>query len=529
MNSAAGLKILLHILLAAGTHSKAPRTRIPSLAPVAPTPGSSAPSGSDYPSFSPSASIGPSASSIPSISPSNSMGPSMWPSRRPSVISAVPSQQPTTTASTSIAPSNMPSAKLNATIGPSRVPSPKPSPTRAPSKVPSVLSSVNPFTISSAAPTRDLSEVMSILPSIQPVLSILLPSPTNGSASPSLQPTSPPTAPNLGSISGNVSEDTNGDLEGDVGLEDVIILLEDMNGNSVTTLTDSNGDYYFYDLPPSTYTITEFNLDSGELDVSDSDGGDPNMITVTLSGSQHSGENKFVDATCRYVMGSVMEDTDYDDIGDKPIPKVTVKLHALSDDGEYLSCRTRVTDCDGMFDFGCLPAGKYTLVEINADGFIDLSDSDGGNPNKIAIDITSESSVSNEFVDTRSFQGHYNMAPVDAPVAPTTPAPITPVPITSAPIALFTQTQAPITPVPLAPVHQEPVVAPPLPISNDRTSGSSPDMYYHTYITSPVKIYDPPGESPVKYYHTPVPAPVKIYRKPTQSPIKYYHNYDLAL
>ena len=88
-----------------------------------------------------------------------------------------------------------------------------------------------------------------------------------------------PTESGVGSISGNVSEDIDNDDIGEDDLIGVVVILKDRNGLVVaTTLTDSKGDYVFYDLPAGNYTIIETNLAGVPLDVKDKDGGNPNRF-----------------------------------------------------------------------------------------------------------------------------------------------------------------------------------------------------------------------------------------------------------
>ena len=62
----------------------------------------------------------------------------------------------------------------------------------------------------------------------------------------------------LGSISGWVNLDTDGDYYGDSGLPGVTLTLLDASGNSVaTTTTNTNGSYFFNNLPAGDYTVVE--------------------------------------------------------------------------------------------------------------------------------------------------------------------------------------------------------------------------------------------------------------------------------
>ena len=79
------------------------------------------------------------------------------------------------------------------------------------------------------------------------------------------------------------SEDVNDDNDGDDDLSGVFVNLSDESGTTVaTTLTDSEGNYVFYDILAGDYTASE--TDPVDL-VSVSDGCDKNAITVTIGGS----------------------------------------------------------------------------------------------------------------------------------------------------------------------------------------------------------------------------------------------------
>ena len=81
---------------------------------------------------------------------------------------------------------------------------------------------------------------------------------------------------------------------------------QNKNGDVIaTTLTDSMGDYVFYDLPAGTYTVTETNLGDVPLDVKDIDGGDANVISVILGGGDNSTGNDFVDEKFVPGVGSI--------------------------------------------------------------------------------------------------------------------------------------------------------------------------------------------------------------------------------
>jgi len=127
------------------------------------------------------------------------------------------------------------------------------------------------------------------------------------------------------------SEDVDDDNDGDDDLSGVFVTLSDESGATVaTTLTDSEGNYVFYDVLAGDYTASE--TDPVDLvSVSDIDGGDENEIAVTIGGSDplNSTGNDFVDEKPEElgsVSGTVLEDTDDDNEGDEPLSGVVVEL-----------------------------------------------------------------------------------------------------------------------------------------------------------------------------------------------------------
>jgi serine-aspartate repeat-containing protein C/D/E len=204
---------------------------------------------------------------------------------------------------------------------------------------------------------------------------------------------------NPGSISGTVREDLDNNNSGDTPIAGVTVQLKDSTGTVVqTTTTDANGNYTFNNVPAGTYTVVETNK-PGFSDVGDVDGGDPNVIAVILTPGATSTGNDFVDERLPGVVsGTVLEDNDNDNVGDTPIPGVTVELK----DPAGNVVQTTTTDANGNYTFNNVPAGNYTVVETNKPGYTDVGDSDGGNPNTIAVTVTpGSSSTGNVFVDER--------------------------------------------------------------------------------------------------------------------------------
>ena len=73
---------------------------------------------------------------------------------------------------------------------------------------------------------------------------------------------------------------------GDTPIAGVTIVLKDAMGNPVaTTTTDVNGNYIFINVPAGSYTVEQLNS-LIHPDVGDSDGGNPNVISVTVQPGQ---------------------------------------------------------------------------------------------------------------------------------------------------------------------------------------------------------------------------------------------------
>ena len=178
----------------------------------------------------------------------------------------------------------------------------------------------------------------------------------------------------------------------------------------------------------------------GFVDIRDSDGGDPNVITVdAYNGNQTS--NFFVDqpasaipssspsdaptmpagpptpiisvapstqpsvepsrkACLGAISGNVSDDVNNDDTGDENLTEVLVTLR----DSEDNTSATTLTDTFVNYAFFDLPCGEYEVIETNPDEYLDVKDVDGGDPNSITIMIGSGNDVNstkNNFVDEK--------------------------------------------------------------------------------------------------------------------------------
>ena len=133
-----------------------------------------------------------------------------------------------------------------------------------------------------------------------------------------------------------------------------------------------------------------------------------------------------MDEKCRKIMGEVQEDTDKDGTGDAPIPADTMELREVSEDGTVVSFLTTATGSDGTFSFQCVPPGQYVLVELNPEGFLDVKEGDGNDPNEISANVATADSPVNQFVDKRQGSSP-TLVPSPFPMsAPTnSPTPVT--------------------------------------------------------------------------------------------------------
>jgi hypothetical protein len=79
-----------------------------------------------------------------------------------------------------------------------------------------------------------------------------------------------------------------------------------------------------------------------------------------------------------FIAGRVQEDTDNDNFGEVDFVDVTVILS----DGAGSEITRNVTNGDGSYIFEGLPAGNFMVSKVNLPDFSNVSDADGGSPNK---------------------------------------------------------------------------------------------------------------------------------------------------
>ena len=211
-------------------------------------------------------------------------------------------------------------------------------------------------------------------------------------------------------ISGSVLADTNNDNAGDVGISGVTVtLFTDPNGDGNPAdgaqvgspfTTPANGAYSFTNLAPGTYVVVE-TQPAGYNTVTDVDSTTPgddvanssttdNRIPVTVAAAESDTGNDFIEEQPGIITGSVLADTDNDNDGDTGIPSVTLTLVDSSGnpvDGDTVTPGvqpiTTTTLPDGSYTFTGVPPGTYGVKETQPSGYLNVTDSDGGDPSEV--------------------------------------------------------------------------------------------------------------------------------------------------
>ena len=175
----------------------------------------------------------------------------------------------------------------------------------------------------------------------------------------------------------------NGD---DVGYPDLTLTITgdvdgDGNDETFTVVTDANGDYSFAGLPQAEYTVA-LTSPAGTAPTFDADGtGTPNASTVTLTpGTPSSLTQDFGLRGTGTVGDTIFFDENGDGIqngAEDGIPGVTVTIEVdLDGDGDSDFTTTAITDPDGKYSFGNLPAGDVTVTVTNPAGTSPTTDHD---------------------------------------------------------------------------------------------------------------------------------------------------------
>jgi protocatechuate 3,4-dioxygenase beta subunit len=183
------------------------------------------------------------------------------------------------------------------------------------------------------------------------------------------------------SISGFVYVDMNNNGIKDPGeapIPGTQVVLRDANGNPTgqTTTTNAQGYYEFTGLRPGTYGVTEVQpngyfdgLDTpGNLGGTAQNPGDAISGVVLIGGSKGVNYN-FGELLPVSISGYVHVNIsgDCDDPTNPPLPGVKIEL--LNSTGQVIS--TTTTNNDGYYIFQTLPPGKYSVREIQPQGYFD--------------------------------------------------------------------------------------------------------------------------------------------------------------
>ena len=198
-------------------------------------------------------------------------------------------------------------------------------------------------------------------------------------------------------VSGTVFHDDNLDCIHDgteEGIEGVTIELQEFNADTgeyvtvASTQTDANGDYIFGEdlgLLPGEYRLVELQpegfLDVGAVAgseggvVQDDADGNQNIIgdiNIELGGTD-SVNNNFKEITPGSISGFVslgepgQPKLSSDDPNFQGVEGATIQL--LNEDGDIIA--TTQTDASGRYEFGDLPPGTYSIVEVQPEGLLD--------------------------------------------------------------------------------------------------------------------------------------------------------------
>lgn len=129
------------------------------------------------------------------------------------------------------------------------------------------------------------------------------------------------------------------------------------NGKNLELITDKNGVYEIYDLPPGKYKLTPEKINGYKFT---NDGG--NSVEVEIKAKSHTEEN------ISYFIHNAIRGKLYDSDG-KALREVGIGLIPANEDLPQWYFSEKQTDKNGNFEFESIPIGKYLIV-VNKDGEI---------------------------------------------------------------------------------------------------------------------------------------------------------------
>ena len=220
--------------------------------------------------------------------------------------------------------------------------------------------------------------------------------------------------PNSTFLSGAVYRDDNRDgnrQSDEPGIGGVVVQLLNPDGSiAAAATTDANGNYVFTGLTPgANYSILELQ----PANYGDSPVGPPRLIPVInlpVGGLTNQNFGEILGS----LTGNVYFDANNDGIrqpGEPGIGGTTVVLSGVAADGTTV-LRTTVTDPNGQYAFGDLPAGTYTVTEMQPPLYTDGRDAVGSSGGILAND-----SLGNIPLSGGQNATQYNFGEIGVPVS----------------------------------------------------------------------------------------------------------------
>lgn len=201
-----------------------------------------------------------------------------------------------------------------------------------------------------------------------------------------------------GSISGTKFDDLNGNgihNTGEPGLANWTISLTNDSGSVVTTITDSNGNYSFTDVPDGNYTIGEI-IQPGWIQTA------PSVSTtgsatykVKISGGGAITGKDFGNFQLGIVSGTKFEDLNANDVRDPNELGLTgwdITINGTDTITGNTVTQTKTTDANGNYNFTGLTAGTYVISETLKIGWIQTTPTKGN----YTVVITSGTNISGQ-------------------------------------------------------------------------------------------------------------------------------------